>query len=199
MQPESPPPGQQPTQWQFVPEQQQPQVYANTAQAIPAVAAAQPPSPSPEAHVSWTASEFIAYQKSGGWYFAIFMALLGIIAVIYLLTRDTISTVVTFIIGVLFIGLASRKPRVLNYQITDKGVKIGEKLYSFTSLKSFAVIDEGTMHSIDLLPLQRFMPAISMYYEPQEEEQIVQTLGFYLPKEDRKQPLIDQLMHRIRF
>lgn len=127
------------------------------------------------------------------------MALLGIVAVIFLLTRDPISSLATFIIGLLLIVFASRKPRVLNYEISDQGIQIGQKLYPFATLKSFAVIDEGAIHSIDLLPLQRFMPAVSMYYEPADEATIVQTLGSFLPKEERSQPLIDQLMHKIRF
>jgi hypothetical protein len=99
----------------------------------------------------------------------------------------------------LFIGFASRKPRVLTYEVSSQGIKIGEKLYQYNSLKSFAVIEEGSINSIDILPLQRFMPGISMYYEPQDEPAIVEALGTYLPREERKQPAIDKLMHRIRF
>lgn len=195
MQPESLPPSQPQNQWQFVPEQNQPQVTTNNNPEP----APQLTSSASEAHISWTASEFIAYQKSAGWYISIFIGLIGLMAVIYLLTRDLISSGATLIIGLLFIVYASRKPRVLNYAISDDGIQIGEKLYAFATLRSFAVIDEGTMHSIDLLPLQRFMPAVSMYFDPQDEEVIVQTLGSFLPKEERKQPMIDKLMHRIRF
>jgi hypothetical protein len=47
--------------------------------------------------------------------------------------------------------------------------------------------------------MQRFMPAISMYFEPQEEAKIVDALSSYIPREDRKQDAIDRMMHRIRF
>ncbi len=189
MQPETQTPNQQPAGWQFVPEQQTPPNQPNSQASVSAK----------EVHVSWTASEFIAYQKGAGWYLSAFFVILIIAGITFLLGQDVISAVVIFIIGGLFIGFASRKPRVLTYEVSSQGIKIGEKLYQYNSLKSFAVIEEGSINSIDILPLQRFMPGISMYYEPQDEPAIVEALGTYLPREERKQPAIDKLMHRIRF
>jgi len=149
--------------------------------------------------ISWTASEFIAYQKGVGWYVVALMALLVIGGIIFLITKDYISAIMTSLLIFVFIVFASRKPRVLNYEISDQGIHIGNNLINFSTLKSFAVIDEGSIRSIDLLPLKRFMPSISMYFEPQDELKIVQALGSYLPKEERNQPFIDKLMHKIRF
>lgn len=150
--------------------------------------------------VSWTASEFIAFEKGPGW----FMKALGVNVVIvivafFITSRDIISTISIFILGLFFMVLAKRQPRILDYAVTDKGIVIGGKLYSYSTLKSFSVIDEGAINSIDIMPLKRFMPMISMYYEPQDEPKIVEALGAYLPQDNRKQPLIDKLMHKIRF
>lgn len=149
--------------------------------------------------ISWTASEFIAYQKNKSWYILAVTGVILMAGLIFLVTKDTISTAVTLALGVLFIVFASRKPRVLNYEISDKGIRIGDKLHVFRTMKSFAVIEEGTIRSIDILPMQRFMPAISMYYDPKDEDVIISSLGKFLPQENREQPLIDKLMHKIRF
>lgn len=191
MQPETQAPNQQPAQWQFVPEQ--PSSPSNNGPQLANQNA------SNGIHISWTASEFIAYQKGVGWYLAAFFVILVVATITYLLSSDYISVGAIVLIGFLFIGLASRKPRVLTYEISSQGIKIGNKLYPYGTLKSFAVIEEESMRSIDILPLQRFMPAVSMYYEPQDENAIVEALGAYLPQEERKQPYIDKLMHRIRF
>lgn len=197
MQPKLQTPNQQPTQWQFTQQQVSP-INTNTQNNNNnQVAVNQQAS---NVHISWTASEFIAYYKGAGWYIVATIVLIIISTITYFLSsQDIISTVVIFIIGAIFIGFSLRKPRVLNYEVSNQGIRIGEKLYSYKTLKSFAVIEEETMRSIDLLPLQRFMPAISMYYEPNDETAIVDALSIYLPKEDRKQPLIDKLMHKIRF
>lgn len=176
-------------QWQFTPDQGQP-------------ASPQPPPQmvqSSDDVISWSASEFVAYQKNGSWYMLILIIVLVLAGIIFLITKDLISAGTTIIIGVLFMAFASRKPRVLTYSISDDGIQIGDKLYQYASMRSFALIDEGSLSSISLLPMQRFMPAISMYYEPQDESKIVAALGSYLPQEQRKQELIDRLMHKIRF
>ncbi len=182
---------QPPTNWQY-----------NSAQ--PGLDESQPSQPVSSqtqynTQISWTASEFIAYQKNKSWYILAVAGVILMAGLIFLVTKDTISTAVTLALGVLFIVFASRKPRVLNYEISDKGIRIGDKLHVFRTMKSFAVIEEGTIRSIDILPMQRFMPAISMYYDPKDEDVIISSLGKFLPQENREQPLIDKLMHKIRF
>lgn len=183
MQPEGQQSQQQPG-WQFV--------SGDTATTMPTDAGV--------SDVKWTASEFIAYHKNAGWYTLALLAIVTIAVLTFLLTSgDLFSTISISVLGLLFIIFASRKPRVLEYQISNTGVKIGEKLHTFKEIKSFSVIDEGMFRSISLYPLQRFMPAISIYFEPQEEAKIVQVLGKYLPQEQRKQELVDKFMHKIRF
>lgn len=172
--------------WQFVPETNNPDVSAAT----------QPSASSP---VSWSASEFIAYHKNAGWYLLALLVVAVIAGGVFLITGDVISVVSIVVLGILFLVFASRKPRVLQYSVDDKGVTVGQKLYAFKELRSFAVIDEGAMHSISLYPLKRFMPPVSIYYEPQDEASIVDLLGNFLPKEDKNQDMVDRLMHKIRF
>ena len=153
----------------------------------------------PQSNISWSASEFVSYQKGASWYVGILTVVMIVAAIIVLITSDFISAGVTILVGILFLVFASRKPRVLTYAISSSGIQVGEKQYSFSELRSFAVIDEGSLRSIMLLPTQRFKPAVSIYYEPNEEQKIIDTLGSYLPHEERKQELIDRFMHKIRF
>ena len=149
--------------------------------------------------VSWTASEFVDNEKNAGW----FMGLAGLtalaVAAVYLITRDLITAVVIIIAAVLFGVTAKRKPRTLQYQIDQSGVNIGGKPYPYELFKSFAVLAEGAFNSIQLMPLKRFMPPISLYFPPESEEQIITTLGSYLPHEDRTHDPLERLMRRVRF
>jgi hypothetical protein len=65
--------------------------------------------------------------------------------------------------------------------------------------RSFAVVEEGAFHTITLLPLKRFMPAISLYYAPDDEPAILKTFSALLPQESRSQDALDKFMHHIRF
>lgn len=156
------------------------------------------PSFTPEP-VQWTASEFVAHQKNSSWYALLGGAAAVAAVLVYLLTRDKI-TVAMILIAAIAMGIfAGRKPRTLQYQLDASGVRIAQKLYPYGLFKSFSVIDEGPLSSIVLMPLKRFMPSISMYYEPSDEAVIVNMLSAYLPYEERQRDAVDSFMHRIRF
>lgn len=149
--------------------------------------------------ISWTASEFIDHEKNHSWFFAVGGATLLIAAVAYVLTRDVVSVVVTLTAGGLLAVSGARKPHTLSFQLSDQGLQVGSKYYPFSDFKSFTVLEEGALSSIQLLPSRRFMPSLSIYYPPDQEEAIVNSLGTILPHEDRERDAVDRLMRRIKF
>jgi len=149
--------------------------------------------------VSWTASEFVDHEKNKGWFVGLAGITVVAAAVIYLITNDTITVVVIVLAAGLFGATAKRKPRTLQYQLDSRGIHIANKSYSFDNFRSFSVLEEGAFSSIQLMPLKRFMPAISLYYPPESEDQVINTLGSYLPHEDRPRDPIDNLMRKVRF
>lgn len=175
------------TSWQYNPE---------TAPSPGDSADHQAPSLKP---ISWTASEFIDHQKDKSWFLGLAGLTLLAIGVIYFMTHDITSCAVIGVVAVLFGITAARKPRTLEFAIDDQGIQIGNKLYTYASFKSFTVMEEGPFSSIQLLPMQRFMPPVSLYYPPEQEDAITASLGAFLPHENRERDPIDKLMRRIRF
>ncbi len=49
------------------------------------------------------------------------------------------------------------------------------------------------------MPLKRFMPPITLYYPPDQEDAVINALAAYLPHEDRTHDPVDRLMRKIRF
>ncbi len=171
--------------WQFTAEDQ-------------TTAGATPPTPSYEV-VTWSASEYMAHEKSLGWYVLLGLAATGAAGFIYLITREVVSTVVVLIMGLAFGSFAARKPEELTYELGNTALRVGQKTYPYAQFKSFNIIEEGAMHSITLMPLQRFMSPLSIYYDPTDEDKIATALSSYLPYEDRKQDAVDRLMRKVRF
>lgn len=150
--------------------------------------------------ISWTASEYIAHQKSALWYLALGIASILFAVLVYFITNRDILSVVVVLLAATVLGIyAAKKPREQHYSISASGVSIGPKIYSYGLLKTFSIINEGAFSSITFLPLKRFMPAISIYYDPQDEEKIVETLSNYLPMDVQKRDVVDNFMRRIRF
>lgn len=176
------------TNWQFK--------GADTAQSNQETP--QPKQPLGES-ISWTASEYVAHDKNSMWYMKFAGLSILVIGITFLITRDFISLLVLVVLAIGIAVFAARKPETLNYQIDNQGVHIGPKLYPISMFKSFAVVEEEAIKSIALLPMKRFMPAITMYFSPEDEKKIEDTLGAMLPQETRQQDPVDRLMHKIRF
>lgn len=155
--------------------------------------------PPGDGSVTWTASEFVAHDKSVNWYISLVLIATVLIGGIYFITRDVIS-VVALTFGVVLFGLyASREPRQLQYSLDATGIGVGEKHYSYDQFRSFSILPEGAFSSIILMPLKRFMPALTIYYAPEDEERVLAVLSNQLPFDQHKLDLTDRFMRRIRF
>lgn len=153
--------------------------------------------PIPE--VRWSASEFIAHQKSTNWFAALGLIVAGVALLIYLITREIFSSVVVVVVGILFGVFAIRQPRVLEYVVSTNGIQIGDKFYGYDLFKAFSIQEEGPLRSVVLSPLQRFMPPISIYYELPDEDRIAEVLSNYLPFEQAPRDSMGTFMRRVRF
>jgi len=149
--------------------------------------------------IEWTASEFIAHDKSPLWYLALAGIVVVVTAIIYLITRDMTNVIVFPIVGIGLGVAASRPPRILPYRVDRRGITIGKTFHPFGAFKSFAVIDEGPFTSITLVPLKRFEFPLNVYFSPDDERKILDVLSNYLPFEQGALDNIDLIMRKIHF
>jgi hypothetical protein len=174
--------------------------------AVPADSYREPATaPQPESHhyrgesATWTALEFLAHDKSSKW-FAIFGGVsLAVTAIIFLITHDIFSTIIVAIIAIALGVTASRQPRQMQYAVDDQGITVGTHLHPYGNFRSFAIVEEETSRSIVFMPLKRFMPPLSIYYDPQQEERISEILAAHLPLQQHKLDAIEKLMRQIHF
>ncbi len=183
--------------WQFKPEGQTPSMQPQPT-VSPETPSAQQPALTDE-DVSWTASEFVAHEKGLNWYLVMTASVISFTAIVYLITRDIITASIIIFAAIIFGVYAKRQPRTLNYRLETGGLTIGEKFYDFAQFRSFVLAHEGALSSISFMPLRRFMPVLTVYYAPTDEQKIVQLLSARLPMENLRKDVIDQFLHRIRF
>ena len=149
--------------------------------------------------ITWSASEYVANQKSSNWYVMLGIAAVVLGAVVWLLTRDFVPTVAV-LLGVLLLGIyAGRQPRQVTYTLDDSGITIGGRFMPYHDFRSFAAVPEGAFLSIELAPLKRFAVDTTIYLDPQDEDRIIDRLSQHLPMEEAKQAISDSIMRRIKF
>ena len=149
--------------------------------------------------ITWTASEFVAHEKSTAWYVQLSFGAVVLAAVVYFLTKDVISTGIVIFAAFALGVYGARAPRQLQYTLDDEGVKIGQKYYDYEAFRSFAVVPEGVFSSIVFMPLKRFAPLTTIYYDPKDEERILDLLEPRVPYEEYSHDAVERLMRRIRF
>jgi len=148
--------------------------------------------------IAWEAAEYIEHQRGLGWYVGLFVTTVGLAAGAYFLAKDIMSVAIIILVGAIIFVFASQKPGRAKYEINHSGISINGKLYRYSNYKSFAIIQEGNMLSLNLFPLKRFLPPLSAYFEPEDEKKIMNTMGSYLPYEDRQLDALDRLARRLR-
>ena len=175
--------------------------YTECMNTEPAPPAASPPEPdhvrASDDDISWQAREYIHHPKGTVWY-----AGLGIL-VLALLIFAIVSSAWTFAVLVIVMGIAlgvtaARQPQVLHYTLTPSTLQIDNKTYSLTDFRAFGVNEESELYSLTLIPTRRFMPAIVVFFEEEQGEQIVDILGARLPMQRIEPDIVERLTQRLR-
>jgi len=148
--------------------------------------------------VTWSASEFIDHHKGVGWYAALAAIVVALDVIVFIFTHDIVSLVAITAMGILFGVIAGRKPRTLDYTLNPRGLMLGTAFHSYGEFRSFAIMQDSSFPSIMFLPVKRFMPPVSVYYDPRDQERILDVLGRHLPMEVRRNDAIDNFSRRIR-
>ncbi len=149
--------------------------------------------------IEWTASEYIAHQKNFSWYLGLTVATIVVAGIIYLITKDKISTGFVLFAGIVVGVIAGRKPRLIAYRLDSSGLTVGQKYYPYGQFKSFAVMPQGPIAVVMLMPLKRLAPSVDMYVPPENAQAILELLTQHLPAETRQPGAAERFAHRVRF
>jgi hypothetical protein len=152
-----------------------------------------------EGFVRWTSLEFAHHEKTASWYGALVVGTVVFGGLIWLLTKSIFSLVVLFVCATVLGVFAARKPREFQYELDEAGLRIEQKTYSYGDFRSFSIIPEGSLSSIVFIPMKRFLPPTTIYYDPADEPKIVSVLSARIPLEPARRDVVDRFVARIRF
>jgi len=157
------------------------------------------PVPDTAPEISWTASEFIAHEKTAGWYLALGLASVIGAIIVFTIFRDWVTTIVILMAGLALGVYGGWRPREQEYGLSTRGLSVGQRFFAYEDFRSFSIVDEGAFTSIQFAPLKRFGTPVSIYYDPKDEEAILNLLSARLPMEETHADPVDRFMKRIRF
>ena len=149
--------------------------------------------------IQWNATEYEHKKHSTDWFWAV-----GIIALSFAITAiiyKNILFALFIILGAFTLLLYSaRKPQVLYFELNSKGVRIGDALYPYHTLKSFWLREGDKGVKLILESQKALMPHMSIPLSPEVGVDAVRAflLG-HLPEEEQKESVSEALMDYLGF
>ena len=156
--------------------------------------------PNPQtAPLSWQASEFVHHEKDGMWFLALLSVTIALLLLDIFLIQSWTFGALIIVMAIAVMVIARRPPRTITYTLSSHGIQIDDKQFNFHDFRSFGVVQENAFYSIRLVPSKRFMPMVSVFFPPENGEEIVDAFGQALPMESIERDAIDKLVEKIRF
>ena len=147
--------------------------------------------------ITWEAQEYVQHDKNIGWYVGLIFVGLALVALSIWL--GWWSFAILIVVSVLaLIVYTVRPPRMLKYQLDDKGLTESGRLYSYGDYKSFGILQDGAHFAIVLTPKKRFSGRVTVFFPENKGEVIVDAFGLRLPMEQVKLDFIDRAVKFLR-
>ncbi|TAK89077.1 hypothetical protein EPO04_03175 [Patescibacteria group bacterium] len=176
----------------------QPQPEGDKPAATPPPPAAPVVDPNLPQSYTWEASEYIYHQKPAFWYLGLWLAT-AIIAAVLGFFQQWLSIAVVVVMALAVMIYSRKQPRTLSYQLDASGVNIHGNITAYSSFHSYSVMQDTGWYSVDLEPIKRFVPRLTLICENDDIQTIDQILSQHLPRVDRDPDWIESLTRYLRF
>ena len=150
--------------------------------------------------ISWQGYEYVHREKNSDWFWA-----LGIIALSSAITAIIFKNILfalLILIGAFTLALfAAKKPYLIHFEITRRGVSIDDTMYPFVTLESFWIDEDEYGHYTIILKSQRIvMPYIVIpLSELIEFEDVRNVLLTKLEEEELHEPVSHKILEFFGF
>lgn len=149
--------------------------------------------------ITWEAPEHHHVEKGNDWFFALAIIVVAIVVVAILFNNVLLAVLLGLAGGALAIS-AAKRPTIIPYAVTVRGVKIDDRIYPFATLDSYA-LDEEDPRGPQLLikSKHKFMPLMVLPIPPDHIDDIEAILKEKLEEEELEEPLMMKILELFGF
>ena len=149
--------------------------------------------------ILWKAPEYVYVPKPTDWYW-----LVGIVAggffIIALAMKNFLFAVLVVIAAFTIMLYGAKKPRIVSFEISGRGIKISKRFYPYEYLKSFWVqYDPPFKKELSLESKKTFMPYLTLPLAELDPNIIRNYLIKLLPEKKHEESLIETIGHYLGF
>jgi len=139
----------------------------------------------------WRAPEHEIQEKDKKWYLIMGLILAAIVG--YAIYTNGLIMAITFVLaGLMGYIILNKKPREINFYITDDGVIADKEIYEFEDIQSFWIFYETEgIRAISLHTKSKFMPFVHIPVGREDPTHLREILLKYLEEIKQKPSLVD--------
>lgn len=148
--------------------------------------------------LEWEAFEYMDKEKTMLWY-VIFGIVFIFILAYCLITRDFFGAGFCVILAICLVVYKTQQPSKFHYRITQFGLYINNKPYSFDTIHSFTLNTSREPKMVSFIFTKAYMPELSIVLGKTDPLTIKQVLGDYIPEDpDRVDTLTTKIIRFLK-
>ena len=149
--------------------------------------------------ITWEAPEHHHVEKGNDWFFALAIIVLSFVIMAILFNNVLFALLLGLAGGALGVS-AVKRPYIIPFAVTLRGVRIQERLYPYSTLESFHIDEEDTKGPQLLLKThQRFSPLLVIPIPVEHIDDIDNILKEKLEEEELQEPLLMKVLEILGF
>jgi len=149
--------------------------------------------------ITWEAFEHHHGEKTSDWFWVLGIITVGV-TVAAIVLGNTLLGILIGISGALMGILAGRKPKIITYAVTLRGLRVEDRLYPYSTLHSFYIDEEHYVGPQLLVKSEKIlMPLIVMPIPEEYIDDIEDIVASRLPEEHLEEPFANKLLEFFGF
>ncbi|MFT5037238.1 MAG: hypothetical protein ACI9VM_000816 [Candidatus Azotimanducaceae bacterium] len=149
--------------------------------------------------ITWDAPAHHHIEKTSDWFWALGIVSLSAGAAAFFFGNYLLAILIIIAAGIMAL-LVNRPPEIVAYAITTRGLRVGDRLYPYSTLEAFYIDEDDPIGPQLLARSQKlFMPLIIMPIPEDHVEDIEDILEARLPEEHIEEPLATKILEIFGF
>lgn len=148
---------------------------------------------------SWEAEEYEHYEKNKDWYWSVGIVTIGFF-VLAIILENWLFAIISFVGGFAVAVHGSKKPKIVEFSITTRGIKADKILYPYDSLGHFWIhYDPPNHRELYLISKKMIQTQITIPLGKADPNEIREHLLKFLEEKEIEESLFDTIARFFRF
>ena len=149
--------------------------------------------------MSWEAPEHELREKTPDWYWAVGIIAFGFL-ILAILLKNFLFAILVLLGGFTVAMYGVKQPKIVNFAITSRGIKVEDKLYPYDNLQFFWInYDPPQVKELYIISKKKFVPQIFIPLGQADPNLVREHLMKFLEEREIQESFVDVIARFFRF